>query len=99
VLLRIRTEFAQLARSFVERGVLPGLSCDGLRVARTGRGGSPSRSMVCSFLGPGERLRGKIASGRQELLLLDRTARIEIVTWAVRGAAMGGAASGVSISG
>jgi hypothetical protein len=50
--LRIRTEFAQLARSLVERGVLPGPSSDGLRVARIGRGGCRPAGLLASFETP-----------------------------------------------
>src|SRR3984957_20741793 len=88
--LRIRTEFAQLARSLVERGILPGPSCDGLRVVRTGRGGLSTRRIACQFRDPGKRPRGEISSGRQELTFwtrADRAARIEIVTSAARRAA------------
>jgi hypothetical protein len=88
--LRIRTEFAQLARSLVEGGILPGPSCDGLRVVRTGRGGLSTRRIACQFRDPGKRPRGEIASGRQELTCwtrADRAARIEIVTSAARSAA------------
>ena len=81
--LRIRTEFAQLARSLVEGGILPGPSCDGLRVVRTGRGGLSTRRIACQFRDPGKRPRGEIASGRQGVTCwtrADRAARIEIVT-------------------
>jgi len=52
--LRIRTKFARPARSLVERGVLPGPSCDGLWVARTGRGGSSTRRIACHVRRLGE---------------------------------------------
>ena len=73
--LRIRTEFAQLARSLVEGGILPGPSCDGLRVVRTGRGGLSTRRIACQFRDPGKRPRGEIASGRQELTCWTRARR------------------------
>ena len=48
--LRIRTEFAHLACSFVERGIVPGPSCDGLWVVRTGpRAGCQLAGSLASF--------------------------------------------------
>jgi hypothetical protein len=53
--LRIRTEFAQLARSLIEWGILPGPSCSGRRLrGQAGAGCRPAGSLASLIPRPAE---------------------------------------------